>query len=1041
LNILYDAARTISSSLNLESVLQAVAVQTATALNCSGCALSLWYPKQGVLTTLVDYDAGRPDSTEPAGTEYNLAEYPATRAALESGRSLVLRRDDPGGDPAEQLLLAKWQAHSLFMLPLLVHDQVVGLLELIDDAGRNGYTPAEIRLAEGLAAQAAVAVENARLYEQAQQEISERRRVEEALRRSETLLESLIESLPQNIYSKDRQGRFTFANQRYCRTQGRTREEILGKTNFDLHPPELAAKYRDDDRWVMEKRQIFETVEEHESAGGQTTYVRVIKTPLYDAQGEVRGTLGIFWDITEHKRAEEALAHERDLLHALMDNIPDTIYFKDTGSRFTRINRAQAQVLGLDDQGEAIGKTDFDFFAQAHARAAYEDEQEIVRSGLPIIDKLERLQGKGRPPYWASVTKVPILDQDRQVVGIVGISRDISDRRRTEEELRQSMAELQNLQHITNALLSLEELGQVMGSVAEGIVTHLGYDMVLVSRYVEQNEAFIGMALHPLPGLDKFEKLLRLLGYPELMEDPTNFQVAYHRGENPTLDRVLDGETVISAEMVDLFQPWVNHVAAAAAQKMVGIKTFINTPMRVKDRTVGTIVAGVRAPTIASSQQQALIRVASQAAVAVENARLFEAEHQRAAELERSNAFITALSQVAARIEATPDPDRVLETLGSELRQLGITCFLALMEPGGQAMIGRYSSIESRVLDLAEKMAGVTLSDFRIPQERWPMQQVIIQGQAQYVPDLISATARLLPQIPKRVLAQIMRRVDVRPGQGAIYLPLKVKDQVLGIMTVWGCDLEEEDAPALMVFASQVAVAFENARLYDQAQQEVAARLEVEDQIRASLAEKEILLKEIHHRVKNNLQIISSLLSLQSDHIQDPEALASFRDSQSRIRSMALIHERLYRAPDLARIDFGEYVHNLATYLFRVYGVAAQSIRLDVQARSIFLDVDTAVSCGLIVNELISNSLKHAFAPGQKGQINVRLNQPGRGPMTIEVADDGVGLPPDIDIRTRDSLGLQLVRTLVDQLDGTMKVNGQGGTVFRIEFAVSRNRG
>lgn len=149
--------------------------------------------------------------------------------------------------------------------------------------------------------------ELAQANEQLREEIAQRQRAEEAVHRSEALLRSLVESLPQNVFSKDLAGRFTFANQRYCLTEGKALADILGKTDFDLHPPELARKYREDDLRIMETEQVFETVEEHQPIGGEKFYVQVIKTPLYDAAGQVVGILGVFWDVTVQKRAEEAL--------------------------------------------------------------------------------------------------------------------------------------------------------------------------------------------------------------------------------------------------------------------------------------------------------------------------------------------------------------------------------------------------------------------------------------------------------------------------------------------------------------------------------------------------------------------------------------------------------------------------------------------------------------------------------------------------------------------------------------------------------------
>jgi two-component sensor histidine kinase len=238
--------------------------------------------------------------------------------------------------------------------------------------------------------------------------------------------------------------------------------------------------------------------------------------------------------------------------------------------------------------------------------------------------------------------------------------------------------------------------------------------------------------------------------------------------------------------------------------------------------------------------------------------------------------------------------------------------------------------------------------------------------------------------------------------------------------------------------SQQAAIALENARLYEQAQQEIAERKRAEEQIKASLKEKEVLLKEIHHRVKNNLQAISSLLYLQSKGVKDKEALEMFQDGQNRVRSMALIHERLYQSKDVARVDFAEYVRNLANYLFCSYGVHSNVIQLKVNVEDVFLGIDTAIPCGLITNELISNSLKHAFPGGRGGEIRIELCADNDRQLNLMVSDNGVGFPNDLDFRETESLGLQLVNTLVEQLEGTVELDRSGGTAFEITFTELR---
>jgi two-component sensor histidine kinase len=198
-----------------------------------------------------------------------------------------------------------------------------------------------------------------------------------------------------------------------------------------------------------------------------------------------------------------------------------------------------------------------------------------------------------------------------------------------------------------------------------------------------------------------------------------------------------------------------------------------------------------------------------------------------------------------------------------------------------------------------------------------------------------------------------------------------------------------------------------------------------------------VLLKEIHHRVKNNLQVISSLLSLQAMNVQDQTLLEMLRDSENRVRSMALVHERLYRSQDLAHVDFAEYVQGLTSHLFRSYRLDGRGIRLTVDIADVPLTVDVAVPCGLILNELVSNALKHAFPNGHGGEIRVELHEEDEGRVALMVKDDGVGFPADVDFRHTESLGLQLVNTLARQLQGTVELERQSGTAFRICFAQS----
>jgi len=210
----------------------------------------------------------------------------------------------------------------------------------------------------------------------------------------------------------------------------------------------------------------------------------------------------------------------------------------------------------------------------------------------------------------------------------------------------------------------------------------------------------------------------------------------------------------------------------------------------------------------------------------------------------------------------------------------------------------------------------------------------------------------------------------------------------------------------------------------------------LEEELRASLREKEVLLQEIHHRVKNNLQVISSLLSLQSGTIGEGKAVAAFQDAQARIHSMALIHEILYQSGDLAQVNLAVYIRRLAEELLRSYQADPERLRLVADTEDVWLSAEQAMPCGLILNELVANCIKHAFPDGRSGTVRVTLRAEAASQVMLSVGDSGVGFPPGVDFRHTDSLGLQLIGLLTEQLGGMITLDNSEGTRFTIRFAV-----
>ncbi|HEX3034112.1 MAG TPA: PAS domain S-box protein [Thermodesulfobacteriota bacterium] len=285
---------------------------------------------------------------------------------------------------------------------------------------------------------------------------------------------------------------------------------------------------------------------------------------------------------------------------------------------------------------------------------------------------------------------------------------------------------------------------------------------------------------------------------------------------------------------------------------------------------------------------------------------------------------------------------------------------------------------------------------------------------------------------PQPVLITDVEQIDLGPlwevvlGEGIRalgFIPLIYQESLLGKFMVYFDKphrFTDDEVHLMQTIAGHIAYAIERKR--------------AEEQIKASLKEKEILLKEIHHRVKNNLQIISSLLNLQSRQIISEEARQRLKESQNRVKSMALIHEKLYQSENLVGINFKDYIKSLLSYLLSSYAANPNKVKLKIDADNVLLSLDRAIPCGLIVNEIVSNSLKYAFPKGREGEISVALSSEN-GNHILSIRNDGIPFPENVDFRNTRSLGLQLVCALTEQIRGTIELNRSSGTEFRITFS------
>ena len=281
-------------------------------------------------------------------------------------------------------------------------------------------------------------------------DITENAQLRQRVQDERRLLLTLIDNLPDGVYMKDGEGRFIVANLAVAQMMSAPSwKDLIGKTDHDFYPKELADTYQTDEQAVIREGRRIVNREEPRGIGEARQSILTTKVPLRDAEGHVTGLVGISRDISELRKVQEALESEHTYLSTLMDNIPDYIYFKDLQSRFIVNNKAHAKLFRCSDPRELVGKTDFDFFTDEHAQKAFDDEQGIIQTGKPIIDAVERETWSGRADSWVSTTKMPLRDSKGTIIGTFGISRDISERKHTEDALAQSEEHFRSL--FTNA--------------------------------------------------------------------------------------------------------------------------------------------------------------------------------------------------------------------------------------------------------------------------------------------------------------------------------------------------------------------------------------------------------------------------------------------------------------------------------------------------------------------------------------------------------------------------------------------------------------
>ena len=478
------------------------------------------------------------------------------------------------------------------------------------------------------------------------------KKAEEAMSRESALLNDLLENTPDIVYFKDRDSRFTWVNKAMVTLLGtHSKAEILGKTDFDFFTQEHAQEARSHELRIMaEGEPLIDKLEVDNYVDGKPRSVYTTKMPLHDIKGRIIGTCGISRDVTALKRAEDALALESNLLNAMLTNIPDAIYFKDAESRFVRVSKG-IHLEGIKNLEDAIGKTDFDFFTRDHAQQAFNDEQQILKTGIPIVDKVERETFNNRPDAWVSTTKVPIYGKDGNVTGLVGISRDVTERMVAQEAIRKAKEDLEvRVQERTAALVQeIKEHLRTERALREGERKLQEANARLESRVSQLH--FLNAAAHRLGHYNHRRELLPAIletfarSYPGIEAafcemGPEGYQCIAATARLSAPDQKKACEAALGAQGQALLAVPVlvgdrkadPGLSGIDWQGLDGFPVYAAVPLLVEDKSLAVVQLFAPAPFVTWFDQEKVLlnTLAAQTAISLSNANNFQELEKKA---------------------------------------------------------------------------------------------------------------------------------------------------------------------------------------------------------------------------------------------------------------------------------------------------------------------------------------------------------------------------------------------------------------------------
>ncbi|MEG3902481.1 PAS domain S-box protein [Microcoleus sp. B4-C5] len=840
-----------------------------------------------------------------------------------------------------------------------------------------------------------------------------------------------------------------------------------------VHPDDRVAVAEAVNAYLEGLTEIYEVEHRMVRKDGSTCWILARGSAIRSASGRAFRLTGTDTDITDRKLTEEKLQNSEAELLALFNAMTDIVLVFDASGRYLKIAPTAPELL-YKPAPEVLGKTLAEIFPEAEANFALGHIRQTLASGE--THRIEYRMEIGCKLFWFDASISP-LELDR----VMWVARDITARKHAEAALQKSEEKFRNLfddAPIALGLASVRDFRTI--KVNEAHRQMLGYsDSELASMtfseltHPEDLHADVEEVKQLICGkISRFQREKRLIkkngelmwanltvtlirdreGIPlysmGAIEDISyrkraemEFQQLKERlqfllGSNPAV-------IFTAAPMGDFCTTYISDnvqtIVGYDPQELLADCKFWSSRIHPEDRPQFLVnFSDLSEGKNCICEYRFLHQDGSYRWLRTELKLLVDSRgvpieiigyaadisNSKYAELARGQQFEQErlVEAIARRVRQSLQLEEILNTTVAELQQVlladRVLVYQLLPENGGRVIA---EAVAEGCSQLVDKCFG---------EEVFPAQssQLYLQGR-------ICAISQLDDPSLTPCMAQFMKQIQVR---AKLVVPIIQHSQIWGLLIAHQCDRprewQESEINLFQQLVNQLAIAIQQSLLYQQLQAELSDRKQAEANLKNSLREKEILLKEIHHRVKNNLCVVASLLELQSNTVADPQVSKMFEESQNRLYSMALIHEKLYRSTNLAQINFGEYLEDLVSNLFHSYNISNNQIQLQVLAEPISLNLETATPCGLIANELVSNTLKHAFPDGTTGTVSVECYQTGDREINLLVKDNGIGFPQNLDFRKTHSMGFQVVCTLTEQLEGTIEISREVGTSFHLKF-------